>query len=334
VGIDRKETLRWGSSADLTIHRRRNGRGFVYVDTEGRRIIEPRELQRIRALAIPPAYTEVLISSDSKSHLQATGRDAAGRIQYRYHPDWEHLREKQKELRIATLCRVLPQVRRTVARHLRASGVGRERVLAAVVTLIDRTHVRIGSADYVHSGRSRGASTLLKRNVRRAGKTLHLTFRGKGGKQVETEVTVPGLARLYSSLQRLPGAQFFQFRDADGSVKKVTARQVNEYLTAIAGVSVSAKDFRTLAASAMAAAELSRLVPQAAKARRAQIAAVLDTVAGALCNTPAVVRSSYVHARVIEAFESGSLQDLQKRFAKRHSLTLGESLVAALCRGG
>ena len=169
---------------------------------------------------------------------------------------------------------------------------------------------------------------MLKRNVRRVGNTLHLTFRGKGGRQVETEVTAAGLTRIYSSLLRLPGSRLFQFRDADGSVRKVTARQVNEYLAEIAGVPVSAKDFRTVAASAMAAAELARLVPDQAKTRRrVQIAAVVKSVAGALCNTPAVVRKSYVHARIIDAFEDGTLQ---KRVATRVGLTRGESLVASL----
>ena len=134
AGIDKGERLQWGSAADLSIHRRRNGRGFVYVDTDGCRITASRDIKRIRALAIPPAYRDVLISRDPRSHLQATGRDSAGRIQYRYHPNWEHLREAQKEGRIATLCRVLPKIRRAVARDLANAGVGRERVLAAVVT--------------------------------------------------------------------------------------------------------------------------------------------------------------------------------------------------------
>lgn len=331
ASIEGGQSLRWGSATDLSIRRRRNGRGFVYVDADGSRITEPRQLRRIRSLAIPPAYSDVLIARDPLSHLQAIGRDAAGRIQYRYHPEWEHLREAQKEARIATLCRVLPRIRRAIARDLRAAGVGRERVLAAVVTLIDRTHLRIGCADYVHSGRSRGASTLLKRNVRRDSGTLRLTFRSKGGKQVETELAVPGLTRLYSSLLRLPGSRLFQFRDADGRIRKVAARQVNEYLAEIAGVPVTAKDFRTVAASAMAAAELSRLDPEAAKSRRrAQVKTVLEAVAEALCNTPAVVRRSYVHARIIAAFEDGRLKKCQQTLARRRHLTRGECLVAAL----
>lgn len=335
LGIDGEEGLKWGSSTDLSIRRRRNGRGFIYLDGDGRRITAPPELERIRALAIPPAYGDVLISRDPKSHLQATGRDVAGRIQYRYHPDWEHLREARKEARIATLCRVLPQIRRAVARDLARAGVGRERVLAAVVTLIDRTHVRVGCADYVHSGRSRGASTLLKRNVKRIGNTLHLTFRGKGGKQIETEVAVEGLTRLYPSLLRLPGSRLFQFRDADGTVRKVTARQVNDYLAEVAGVPVSAKDFRTLGASAMAAVEFSRLVPEPAKTRRrAQVNTVLKTVAEALCNTPAVVRKSYVHACIVDAFENGALAKRWDKISRRSRLSRGECLVAALFDGG
>jgi len=334
VGVHKAKRLQWGFSGDLSIRRRRNGHGFVYIDTNGRRITSPRELERIRALAIPPAYSDVMISRDPNSHLQATGRDAAGRIQYRYHPNWEHVREAGKEVRIANLCRVLPRIRRVIARDLATAGVGRERVLAAVVTVVDRTHVRIGCADYVHSGRSRGASTLLKRNVRRVDDTLHLTFRGKGGKWVETEVSASGLTRLYSSLLRLPGSRLFQFRDAHGTIRKVTARQVNEYLAEISGAPVSAKDFRTVAASAMAAAELSRFDPdESATRRRAQISAVVKSVAEALCNTPAVVRKSYIHARIFDAFENGTLQRQQKKIAQSRRLTRGESLVAALFDG-
>jgi DNA topoisomerase-1 len=315
----------------LTIRRRRNGRGFVYHDEHGRRVVAPDVLDRLRSLAVPPAYEDVRIAKDQRAHLQATGRDAAGRIQYRYHSAWSEVRESQKSARLAVLCEALPRIRRRVARDLRLRGVERNRVLAAVVTLIDRTHIRIGCEDYVHSARSRGAATLLKQNVERRGDELVLTFRGKGGRQIETSVKASGLLRLYPALMRLPGRRFFQYRDSDGAVRKVNAAQVNAYLTEIAGTGISAKDFRTLAATSLAASRLAEVEPASSKrARRAQIAAVMNEIADRLCNTPTVVRRSYVHDRLIEAFESGKLQSIGKKVRRQRSRSRAESIVAAL----
>jgi DNA topoisomerase-1 len=316
---------------DLTIRRKRGGRGFFYVDENGDRIGDAATLDRIRSLAVPPAYEDVRIAPSGKAHLQAVGMDTAGRLQYRYHPDWDRIRETRKGNRLAILCAALPRIRQRVGRDLAGEGVGRERVLAGVVTLIDRTHIRIGCEDYVHSGRSRGAATLLKRNIKREGDRFLLIFRGKGGKQIETSVKAAGLGKLFPALMKLPGARIFQYRTDDGAIRHVTAAQVNAYLSEIAGAPVSAKDLRTLAATALAAQMLSDVRPATSKTgTRRQIKDVMAAIADRLCNTPAVVRKSYVHDRLIDVFERGELPRLSKRASAGRRMTACEAVVAAL----
>lgn len=316
---------------ELTIRRKRGGRGFFYVDQDGNRIGDLPTLDRIRALAVPPAYEDVRIAPSEKAHLQAIGIDTAGRLQYRYHPDWDRIRETKKGARLAILCQALPRIRAAVARDLAGKGVGRERVLAGVVTLIDRTHIRIGYEDYVHSGRSRGAATLLKRNLRREGNGFVLTFRGKGGKTIETSLKAVGLAKLHPALMRLPGPRLFQYRGEDGVIRRVTATQVNAYLSDIAGAPVSAKDLRTLAATALAAQMLCDIEPAASKtALRRQIKEVMAAIAERLSNTPAVVAKSYVHERLIDAFKRGELPKLSKRASAGRRMSACEAVVAAL----
>lgn len=324
--------LRRTAPEALTIRRRRRGRGFEYLDARGERLTDAATLARIRSLAIPPAYREVRIARHPDAHLQAVGRDDAGRLQYRYHPDWEAVRERRKSAQLADFCRALPQIRRRVARDLRSRSLTRRRVLAAVVTLIDRTHIRIGCEDYVHSGRSRGAATLLKRNVSRQGDRVRLCFTGKGGREINCEITSPPLARAIAALQKLPGRRLFQYRNGNGSLQRVTAGEVNEYLQEIAGATVTAKNFRTLAASAAAAEILAGMEPAAARrARRKQIGRVVGEVAEMLGNTPAVARKSYVIPPVLEAFKSGRLNGLCDGRAVP-GLKRGETSIARLVR--
>jgi DNA topoisomerase-1 len=316
---------------DLTIRRKRGSRGFFYVDDDGNRIGDTPTLDRIRSLAVPPAYEDVRIAPNEKAHLQAIGTDTAGRLQYRYHPDWARIRETKKGARLAVLCQALPRIRQAVARDLAGKGVGRERVLAGVVTLIDRTHIRIGCEDYVHSGRSRGAATLLKRNIRRDGKGFVLTFRGKGGKTIETSVKAAGLAKLYPALMKLPGPRLFQYRGEDGAIRHVTAAQVNAYLSEVAGAPVTAKDLRTLAATALAAQMLADAEPASGKtALNRQLKEVMAAIAERLCNTPSVVRKSYVHDRLIDVFQRGELPRLSRRASAGRRMTACEAVVAAL----
>jgi DNA topoisomerase-1 len=321
--------LRQVDPSALTIRRRRCGRGFVYLRKNGKRLTNEAALTRIRSLAIPPAYRHVRIAAQPNAHLQAVGRDDAGRIQYRYHPQWETVREKQKVERLATLCGALPRIRRRIAYDLKSKGLARSRVLAGVVTLIDRTHIRIGCEDYVHSGRSRGAATLLKRNVCCEKESLHLTFNSKGGREIRCSIRSCAIVTLVKALARLPGRRLFQYRDEDGSVRRVTAADVNAYLQEISGASITAKDFRTLAATAAAAERLAAIEPaDTASGRRKQISATVKEIAEMLGNTPAVARKSYVHHRVIEAFGKRTLVAASPR--RRTGLSRGESAVAIL----
>lgn len=327
----REVGLRHVEADALTISRRRQGRGFAYFCEDGSRITDKAVLARIRSLAIPPNYREVRIAANPRAHLQATGRDVAGRLQYRYHPDWEEVRERGKVDRLGAIAGSIAAIRRRVARDLGERGLPRETVLAAVVDLIDRTHIRVGCSDYVHSGRSRGAATLLKRNVGLSGERVVLTFRGKGGREITCGVAAPALVKVIRKLRKLPGARLFQYRGEDGRRHAVTAAQVNAYLGEVTGASITAKDFRTLAATADAALRLARIVPEEKpRARQRQVNSVVKEIADGLGNTPAVARKSYVHRRVVEAFESGELAKLSSRIKTRRSQSKGEAIVAAL----
>jgi DNA topoisomerase-1 len=326
----RKIGLTYVTPEDLTIRRRPRGKGFTYVGASGRVIRDPAVLARIRSLAIPPAYRDVRIARSARAHLQAVGQDDAGRTQYRYHPDWTEVRDAHKIERLAALIDALPRIRRHISRGVACACACRDKAVSGVVMLIDKTHIRIGCEDYVHSGRARGAATLLKRNVRHEGGKVILTFRGKGGAQIHCEATAPALARAIAALGRLPGARLFQYRDDGGKRTLVSAADANRFLQEISGAPVTAKDFRTLAATAAAASILRAQDPAESEAgRRRQVVAVMKEVAAMLGNTPAVCRKSYVHPRLVEAFQSGELKRLRGR-KKEPLLSKGEALVASL----
>ena len=319
--------LREIPSEALTIRRRRCGRGFVYIGENGKPLRDEAVLSRIRSLAIPPAYEDVRIATQANAHLQAVGRDVAGRTQYRYHSDWEHVREERKVERLDRLCETLPRIRRRISYDLRREGFPRERVLAGVIMLIDRTHIRIGCEDYVHSGRSRGAATLLKRNARCSGSMVRLSFNGKGGCETRCSIRSAPLAKLVTGLLRLSGRRLFQYRDSD-LWRRVAAADVNAYLQEMSGDTVTAKDFRTLAATAAAAAKLASIEAATSPARkRRQIAGVVKEIAEMLGNTPAVARKSYIHKRVIDAFADGTLTAIRRQTP---GLSRGETAVARL----
>jgi DNA topoisomerase I len=316
---------------DLSIRRQRRGKGFTYLDADGCPIRDKRQLLRFRSLAIPPAYREVRIASDPRSHIQAVGYDEAGRLQYRYHPDWQHVREHQKIDRLAAICASIRRIRRRIAKDIEQPLGSEAKALAAVVMLIDRTHIRIGSENYVHTGQSRGAATLLKRNVSIDGTAVRLSFRAKGGQNFSTAIRTGKLARALAELQTLRGRRMFQFRNGRGRTVPVTAAAVNAYLSDIAGASVTAKDFRTLAACAEAGCRLAALAPaEKPTPRRRQVAGVIRDVAELLGNTPAVVRKNYVHGCLLTAFEQGLLPELYAATAEASGSRRGEALVAML----
>lgn len=301
--------LRYITVEELTIRRRRNGGGFVYVNGNGRPLRDKRVLYRLKRLAVPPAYEDVLYAADPHAHLQAIGRDAAGRAQYRYHADWEKVRELRKARRLARLAEALPKIRAWVSRHLGDRAPSRERAIAAVIDLVALTALRPGSESYAKEHGTRGAATLLKSNFRIAGDRVSLRFIGKGGKAIEKEVRSAKLAMALRRLGALPGPRMFQYRNRDGAVLTLRRRDVNAALREIAGRAVSLKDFRTMIACSNALTQLAGMEPKPSeRGRRRQLLATMRAVAAELANTPAVCRRSYVHAAVVEAFESGALR--------------------------
>jgi len=304
--------LKYVSTAELTIRRQRHGRGFGYCKPDGG-AVSLAEKRRLAALAVPPAYEEVLYAADPRAHIQAVGRDAAGRLQYRYHVEWQRVREIRKARRLARLADALPRISRSISQHLNGSEPSREFVLAAVVELVARSAIRPGSEQYARLRGTRGAATLLKSNVSVYGETVKLRFKAKGAKLIEKEIHSPKLATAIDVVSQLPGRRLFQYRDSDGALRAANAHEVNQFLREVAGVDISLKDFRTLLASVSVLEALARTEPATSKrARRRQILDAICEAAAELGNTPAICRKSYVHETVVNAFEDGALE----RFAE------------------
>jgi DNA topoisomerase-1 len=293
----------------LTIRRQRRGSGFSYVDEAGRAIRDAGTLDRIRALAIPPAYEDVRIAADPRAHLQALGRDDAGRLQHRYHPDWDKVRERRKLKRLQRLIEALPKLRAAVAHDLKARDLGHDKALACAVAIIDRCHIRVGNDAYAQANGSYGASTLRKRHLTLSGKQVALSFRGKGGKEIACVLDDASLARALRRLATLPGRRLLQYRGEDGAVSPVRAGEINAYLRRVSGLPISSKDLRMLAANA-AAAELllASDVVATETGKKRQLADIMRAISERLVNTPAVVRKSYVHQIVVSAYASGRLK--------------------------
>ncbi len=298
------------------IRRIRAGSGFTYRAPDGSRIDDPRVIERIRALAIPPAWTRVWICPDPSGHVQATGRDAKGRKQYRYHPRWRNVRDESKYARMLGFARALPALRRRVDADLRRPGLHREKVLAAVVRLLDETLLRVGNESYARSNGSFGLTTLRDRHVAIRGATIRLSFRAKAGRRQVTGLRDRRLARVLRRARDVPGRRLFQYRADDGSRQPIESGDVNAYIRDAMGADFTAKDFRTWAGTYLALAAL-RATPgfrSRAEQKRRVVEAVKE-VAAALGNTPAVARASYIHHAVIEAYADGSAVDATDRSA-------------------
>jgi len=321
--------LRYVSTDELTIRRKRVGTKFTFVSASGRTVRDASTRARLKRLAVPPAYEEVLYAADPRAHIQAIGRDAAGRLQYRYHPEWEQVRERRKARRLRRLVEALPRIRRAVNKHLGSAEPGREFALAAVIELVACSAIRPGSESYVKSNGTRGAATLLKSNVAVSGASIALKFRAKGGKNIEKEIYCARLASAINVLSALPGRRLFQYRGADGALHIVTANDVNAFLREIAGVKISLKDFRTLCASAAALEALAHIEPAASeRGRRRQVKQAVTAVSEELANTPAICRKSYVHQTVVAAFEKGKLARFSDMLKGRRSPAHREQLLA------
>jgi DNA topoisomerase I len=297
----REAGLRYVDDRQPGITRRRRGRHFAYFYPDGRAVREAREIQRIRALAIPPAYTNIWIAPIANGHIQATGRDARGRKQYRYHKRWREVRDEAKYHRLVAFGRTLPAIRKAVGNDLNGDGLSRRKVLAAIVAIMDSTGVRVGNEEYVKENGSFGLTTLRSRHVRVNGSQVKLRFRGKTGREQSIALDDRRLARIVKRCRDLPGEELFTYIDADGTVTAVSSDDVNEYIREIAGDDFSAKDFRTWIGTVECIGALAEPAEHAADAKQ-RIAEALRCVAGRLGNTPAVCRKAYVHPAVIETY--------------------------------
>ena len=301
--------LRYVSDALPGIARRRAGRAFRYVAPEGSDVRDEATLARIRRLAVPPAWTNVWICPREDGHLQATGRDARGRKQYRYHARWREVRDEGKYARLVAFGRALPRIRRRVQRDLSRPGLPREKALAAVVRLLERTFIRVGNEEYARENESFGLTTLRERQVCVEGATLRFKFPGKSGVQHELAVTDRRIAGIVRRMQELPGEELFQYVDDEGATRSIESADVNAYLKSIAGDEFTSKDFRTWAGTLLCARALCSLPPPASPtAGKREIVQAVRSVAGALRNTQAVCRRCYIHPRVIDSYLEGRLQ--------------------------
>lgn len=300
--------LRYVSDEQPGILRRRAGKGFSYRLPGGGPVRDAAALRRIRALAIPPAWTQVWICPRAEGHIQATGRDAKGRKQYRYHPHWRAVRDAVKYDHMLDFARALPAIRARVEADMRRPGLPREAVLAAVVHLLDTTLIRVGNDDYAKQNRSYGLTTLQNRHVAVEGAELRFTFKGKSGRSWELGLRDRRVARIVRACQELPGQELFAYRDAEGVLRDVTSADVNQYLREIAGRAVTAKDFRTWAGTVLAAIALRAFeaVDRQAAAKR-NLRAAIERVAARLGNTPTICRQCYVHPAVLDSYLEGSL---------------------------
>lgn len=299
------------SDAQPGIGRLRRGKGFSYRDADGDRLSDEEELQRIRALAIPPAYADVWICANPRGHLQATGRDARQRKQYRYHAQWRALRDHGKFDRVLAFSAALPALRRRVRRDLARRGLPRDKVLALIARLLDETLIRIGNDGYTRDNKSFGLTTLRSRHVRAERGRLRFAFRGKSGQAREVELSDRRLTYIVRRVQQLPGQRLFQYLDDEGKRQPIDSGEVNAYLHDACGEDFSAKDFRTWGGTVHAAGVLARTpLPDKGgeRAMRCTLAGAIKEVAAILGNTPAVCRASYIHPLILAGWQDGSLQ--------------------------
>ena len=332
--------LRYVSDARPGIRRRKSGKGFVYSRADGSKLTERNVLQRIKSLAIPPAWTNVWICPFADGHLQATGRDAKGRKQYRYHPRFREVRESTKYEHLLAFAEALPAIRGKVREHMALRGLPREKVLATVVHLLETTLIRVGNDDYAKQNKSYGLTTLKTRHVAVDGNEVRFRFTGKSGKQWSLRVKDRRIAKIIRACQELPGQELLQYLDEDGHPQDVTSSDVNTYLKEITGKDITAKDFRTWAGTVLAAMALNevQVFDSAAQAKR-NLRAAIENVAARLGNTPTICRKCYVHPEVLTSYLDGSLvleikkaveQELRDALAE---LQPAEAAVLGMLRG-
>jgi len=326
------------SDADAGITRQRHGKGFSYRDPRGRKISDRELIARIRQLAIPPAWEEVWIAPSSRGHIQATGRDARGRKQYRYHEKWRAARDANKFDHVLEFADRLPTMRARVAADMGARSLSREKVLASIVYLLENTLVRVGNESYARDNKSFGLTTLRDRHVKIDGGSLRFAFAGKGGKEWKLKLSDRRVAKIVRACQELPGQHLFQYVDEEGQRQKIGSADLNAYLKEISGVEATAKDFRTWAGTvlaAMALAEFEAFDSEAAAKRNLRQA--IKLVARQLGNTPTICRKCYIHPEILAHYLEGTLietleQRIKAAMKRQAKLKPEESAVLAILR--
>lgn len=319
---------------DVGITRCKRGDSFYYLDPDGRRITDEVVLSRIRSLAIPPAYTQVWICPNERGHLQATGRDARGRKQYRYHPNWRAVRDEGKFVRMLEFGESLPRLRRRLRRDLALRGMPREKVLALIVSLLEETMIRVGNDEYTRQNNSYGLTTLRSRHVALRKNRIEFHFRGKSGQWRDVVLDDRRLVQVVRRVQELPGQRVFQYLDDEGQRQPVDSGMVNDYLREITGGEFTAKDFRTWGGTVQAVAVLAATaMPDTGgdRAVKATLASAVKQVAAVLGNTPAVCRASYIHPEVFAGWSDGELRKRVPETCLRHPRKL-EALTLAFLR--
>jgi len=304
--------LHYVDDAQPGIHRKKRRGTFCYFDPAGQRIRDPQEINRINALAVPPAYTDVWICADPRGHLQATGRDARGRKQYRYHPRWREVRDADKYSRLRDFGLALPKLRKQLEALLAAPGLSRDKVMATIITLLDTTLIRVGNSQYARDNRSYGLTPLRSRHVEINGSAIVFQFRGKSG--IEHQITVKDrrVARIIKRCQEIPGQNLFQYFDENGDRRTVSSSDVNAYLQTLTGADFTAKDYRTWAGSVLALAVLRELHWEPESQAKQHVVDMVRNVARQLGNTPAICRKCYIHPAVLDGFLLGALAELPK----------------------
>lgn len=314
AAVARAAGLAFSDESRPGISRKRVGKGFAYYDPKGALIRDKATIARIKAIVIPPAWEKVWISPQPRGHVQATGRDARGRKQYRYHEDWTAHREATKYTLLPEFAAALPKLRAAVDEHLRQRKISRERVLAVVVTLLQQTLIRIGNATYARENDSYGLTTLTEEHVEIDGGWLRFAFRGKSGKEWRVAVSDRRIVNVVRKCQDLPGQTLFRYALDGGEARDVASSDVNDYLRELTGFDFTAKTFRTWAATVLAARALAaQEVGESMTARRRATVAAVREVAGRLGNTVAVCRASYIHPAIFDAYETGALRDAFRR---------------------
>jgi DNA topoisomerase-1 len=319
--------LRHSSDAEPGITRKRMGRYWAYFDSKGQRVTDRDEIDRLNAIGLPPAYNEAWFCADPDGHLQATGVDARGRKQYRYHADFRAKRENAKYEGLLEFGKALPKLRRRIEQDLKRRTLSRETVLAAVVHLLDTEHIRVGNEEYAKANKSFGATTLRSRHLKRTGHDLMMRFTAKHGIVNEVKITDTNLKRIVKRCQELPGQMLFQYVNGDGEPKPISSGDVNDYIREVTGGDFTAKHFRTWSASVIAIEQMLKKAEDA----RISVKTVIEPVAEALGNTPAISRKSYVHPKLLDAVKKDPRDPLRgmERPAGRKRLSSAE---VALCK--